>query len=89
MPYQRLGHIARYDLDPGYRRAVITAHFARLAHHGRNASPARRQPGADFAADQSGGSGNENPQQQGASDLVGLASDWPKGTAVPQPGKTP
>ena len=87
--HQRLRHVPRYDLDTRNRFAIVAAHFAGLAYHGGDASAACRQPGADFAADQSGGSGNEHPQQQEASDRAGLASAWPKGTAVPQPRNTP
>ena len=87
-------HEWRGDIAAGYlklfdKRAIIAAHVGRAANQRGNAVPLRDKPRTNFAADQSGGSGHQNLQQQGGSLLPGLASDCPKGTAVPQPGNTP
>ena len=72
-----------------HKRAVIAAHLRVAMDERVDAMPGFGQTRADFAADQPGGTGDEDVQQQGASATGAAPSACPNGLATPQPGKMP
>ena len=82
-------HITLHQTGERNQPPVIAAHFVAAVDQRPYPVPARRSSRAHLAADQPGRASDEDAQQQAASLFPGLASDWPKGTAVPQPGNTP
>ena len=81
--------IADDDLRDRHGSAVIAAHHTCAPYERGYRVAACDQVCTDLAADQPGGAGDEDFQQQAAAGFCGAASDWPNGTAVPQPGNTP
>ena len=84
-----LRDIARDHAIYGDDLPVIAADFGRFVDQRSDAMAALDQACADLAADQSGGSGDEDVQQQAAGEAGVSRSPAPKGTAIPQSGNTP